>query len=290
MRKLVIIIIAALLYTNLYAAQSTITEADGYACMGDDKSRKQAEQEAMTNAKRKAVEFALTYIKSETHIKDAQLEKDLVSAYANASVKIIQEIEKNWYKDQMSGDCFKVKIKAEVIPDEEAIKNITKNKDVADDPSAPLNVRLWTGKKEYKKGEKVKIFLKGNKPFFGRVVYKDVNGNMAQLLPNNYRTNNYFNGGTVYEIPSGEDKFELEVTPPFGEEDIALYASTSQLGDIELNNSNGIYEVKTKADDVGMQTRGVTIMQRISITGPGGAKKPEAAEFSETNIIVNTGK
>ena len=34
----------------LYAAQSTITEAEGYSCMGIDKSRKQTEQEAMADA------------------------------------------------------------------------------------------------------------------------------------------------------------------------------------------------------------------------------------------------
>jgi hypothetical protein len=30
-------------FTNIYAMQSTIVEAEGYACMGDDKSRKQTE-------------------------------------------------------------------------------------------------------------------------------------------------------------------------------------------------------------------------------------------------------
>jgi hypothetical protein len=46
------------------AGQSTITDANGYACMGADKSRKQTETEALANAKRAAVENASTYIKS----------------------------------------------------------------------------------------------------------------------------------------------------------------------------------------------------------------------------------
>ncbi|MBT9536801.1 MAG: hypothetical protein IVZ94_01560 [Nitrospirae bacterium] len=29
------------LFSNLYASQSTITESEGYACMGEDKSMKQ---------------------------------------------------------------------------------------------------------------------------------------------------------------------------------------------------------------------------------------------------------
>jgi hypothetical protein len=68
---------------------------------------------------------------SETHIKDFELEKDLVSAYANATVKIIKELENGWYRDAKSGDCFRVKIKVEVIPDEKAMDKVSKRKDVA---------------------------------------------------------------------------------------------------------------------------------------------------------------
>jgi hypothetical protein len=93
----------------VYAAQSTITESEGTACMGDDKSRKQTEQAALTDAKKRAVEFASTYIKSETEVKNFVVEKDLLAAYAHADVKIIQELEKSWYKDASSGDCYKVR-------------------------------------------------------------------------------------------------------------------------------------------------------------------------------------
>jgi hypothetical protein len=81
-------------YSYTYASQSTITEAEGYACMGEDRSRRQTELSALEAAKRNAIEFASTYMTSETHVKDFELEKDLVSAYANATVKIIKELEK----------------------------------------------------------------------------------------------------------------------------------------------------------------------------------------------------
>lgn len=51
----------------LYAAQSSITEAEGYACMGDDKSRKETEQNAVADSKRNAAETVLTHLSSETH-------------------------------------------------------------------------------------------------------------------------------------------------------------------------------------------------------------------------------
>lgn len=269
---------------TFHASQSTITEADGYACMGYDKSKKQTEEEALVNAKRKAVEYASTYIKSETHVKDFRLEKDLIDAYANATVKIIQELEKGWYKDASSGDCFRTKIKAEVIPDDQMMSKVSKEKGVADDPSAPLHITLWTDKKDYKKGEKIKVYVRGNKPFYARIIYKDAGEGMVQVLPNPYRGDNYFNGGVIYAIPSGSDRFELEISPPLGQEDVIVYASTSPLGELSLQSQGGIYRIKTRAADIGEKTRGVKIIMQE------GKKGPSASEFYEDRVVIKTSR
>jgi hypothetical protein len=280
----ILLLINLFIASNLYAAQSSITEAEGTACMGEDRSKKQTEKLAFEDAKRKAVEYTLTYLKSETVVNKYELEKDLIEAYSNAAIKIIQEMEKKWYKDESLGDCMKVKIKAEVIPDEKGMERIAQNKESGDDPSAPLNVKVWTDKKEYKGSEKIKVYIKGNKPFYARVVYKDAGGNMAQLLPNPHRSDNYFNGGTIYEIPSGKDRFELEVSPPFGSENVIVYAGSSQVGDVDVKASGGIYEIKTKAEDVGIQSRGVL----VKVTGK--EQKITPAEFSEVSVVVKTGE
>ena len=105
---------------------------------------------------------------------------------------------------------------------------------------------------------------------------------MVQLLPNPHRSNNYFNGGVIYEIPSGEDRFELEVSPPFGNENIIVYASSSQVGDVDVKASGDVYEVKTKADDVGVQSRSVTVKAK------GKTQKITPAEFSEVSAVIKT--
>ena len=283
-RLFVACLISICMVSTLDASQSAITEADGYACMGYDKSRKQTEEEALTNAKRKAVEYVSTYIKSETRVKDFQLEKDLIDAYANATVKIIQELERGWYKDASLGDCYKIRIKAEVVPDDQAMRRIAKGEGVADDPSAPLYVQVWTDKKEYRQSEKIKVYIKGNKPFYAKVVYKDAKEELVQLLPNPYRKNNYFNGGVIYEIPSGEDRFEAEVTSPFGSESIMLYASTSPLGEVELATMGGVYKIKTTSENLGTHTRGVALKEKSP------DQKMKAAEFSEAEIVLKTAK
>ena len=286
---LLAILMCLLLVKAVYAAQSTITDADGTACMGDDKSKKQTEQAALTDAKKRAVEFASTYIKSETEVKNFVVEKDLLAAYAHAEVKIIQELEKAWYKDASLGDCYKVKIKAEIVPDVKAMEILSKDSQFADDPAAPLKVKAWTDKKDYKEGEKIKVYIKANKPFYARVLYKDAGGETVQLLPNPYRTENYFNGGSVYEIPAGNDKFDLEVGPPFGEENVMVYASTTPLGEIGVETRGAVYQVKTQAQDLGMKTRGVKPVARIE--GNASASKSQAAsEFFEDKVVVKTGK
>jgi hypothetical protein len=105
-----------LFITPIYAAESSIVEAEGNACVKDYNSRKQTEQAALIDAKKRAVEFVSTYIKSEMNVKNFVLEEDILSIYANAEVKTIQELGKTWFKDDTLGDCYKIKIKANIIP------------------------------------------------------------------------------------------------------------------------------------------------------------------------------
>ena len=284
LRSILSLLICIFAVGNAYAIQSTITDADGYACMGDDKSRKQTEQTAMADAKRNAVEYAITYVKSETKVKDLQIEEDMIKAYSNASVKVLGVKENRWYKDERTGDCFKTKIRAEVIPDEQAVKEIVSGILSNDNPGLPLNVRLWTDKEKYQKGDKIKIYIKGNKPFYARVHYRDAKGETLQILPNPYRRENYFNGGVIYEIPSGNDRFELEVSPPFGEERIILYTSTAPLGDISLAKEGGVYQVKTGEKYIGIKTRGVKLKETVDFG------KSQASEFFEERMTIKTGQ
>jgi len=281
-KTFLVLLLSICISSPLYAGQSTIADVEGNACMGDDKSRKQTEQAAMADAKRNAAERAVTYLKSEAQVKDFAVEKDLINAYAQATVKVIQELEKDWVKDAAAGDCYRIKIKAEVVPDEKAMQKAAQAKDFADDPAAPLKVKFWTDKQAYKQGEKVKIYLKGNKPFYARVLYRDVKGETVQLLPNPYRRDAYFNGGTVYEIPSGSDRFDLEVSPPFGEENIVVYGSTAELGSIETRAEGSVYRVTTRTQDMGEKVRG------IMITGKKG--KASTAEFCEETQSIRTSR
>jgi hypothetical protein len=275
--------------TGLYADQvrSIVTEVEGLACMGRDKSVSETETMAMQEAKRKAAEYAATYIKSETEMKDFILEKDLVAAYTRAMIKILQELDKSWFKDPASGQCYRIKIKAEVVPDEGSMKKIA-DKDLSDNPNAPLTVKVYTDKSSYRAGEKIKIFLKGNRPFFANIIYKNADGQLLQLLPNPYRQQNYFQGGAVFEIPSGDDKYDLEVTEPFGTETVTVYASSSQIGDLDIKPQGAVYEVKTKPRDIAVGTRGVKFSVKDTQIKEGGSVPRPAAQFIESSVTITT--
>ncbi|MCJ7615008.1 MAG: hypothetical protein MUO43_00510, partial [Desulfobacterales bacterium] len=76
-----------------FASHSTITIAEGVAAMGDDKSRNKTESAAMTEAKRNAAEQALTYVRSETKVKNFELEDDIMDDYSKASVKVLEILD-----------------------------------------------------------------------------------------------------------------------------------------------------------------------------------------------------
>lgn len=275
-----------------FAASSAVVTADGYACMGVDKSQRQTEQEARADAKRNAVERARTLVKSQTTVKDLQVAEDIVAAYAQAAVTVLEELKDGtgWYDDKSTGRCFKSRIKAEVVPDEKAMNKAAAGKDWTEDPAAPLTVGLWTDRQEYRQGEKVRIFIRGNRPFYARILYRDAEGRTLQLLPNPYRTDNYFRGGVTYEIPEGErDRFALEISPPFGKEELVLHAATAPLGDLDLETTGGVYTVKTRARDLGIKSRGLSIKV---MGGPqaaeGPQKEPAGGIFVEKKAEVKT--
>ncbi len=273
------------------AGQSAIVVAEGYSCLGADKSRRETEKEARAEARRHAVEQAKTLIKSRTKVKDFQVEQDLVEAYAQAQVSVVEELKEGtgWYKDAAVGDCFRYRIKAEVTPDARAMERLAQKGDLADDPAAPLNVRIWTDRKEYRQGDDVRIFLKGNRPFFARILYRDTSGRTIQLLPNPYRQDNYFRGGVIYELPEGDkDRYRLEVSPPFGSEELILHASAVPLGDLELVAAGEVYGVKTRGADIGMKSRGVKLVGGALGVKEAASPAASGAEFVEQKTGITT--
>ncbi|MCK5145221.1 DUF4384 domain-containing protein [bacterium] len=257
--------------------RSTIVEVDGYAFLSEDKTMGQLREEALANAKREALERAQTYIKSFTKVENYQLSYDLIQSQAEGFISILESQDYGVTQDNR----YRYWIKAEVQYNLVLPKEIT-SEALVKEVNGPLTVYVWTARKTYQAGEKMLVYIQGNKDFYARVVYRDVQGNLLQLLPNPHRTANFIEGGKVVQIPGSDDQFDLEVGSPFGIEQIIVYASSAEMGDVSVENiDNVLYSVKDNEKDLGIKTRGVKIVKKSK-------SETSGAEFYEARCEVLT--
>ena len=266
--------------------RSTIQEVDGYAYLSEDKTLAQTRQAALITAKRQALEQARTYISSRTRVENFEITDDVIEGESVGAVTVLEQkdlgIEDN--------NRYHVWIKAEV--EYGLTAPATQRKDQATTPvmaaDGPLTVKVWTSRKHYRDGEEIEIFIQGNRDFYARIVDITSSGDIIQLLPNSYRQQTQFNGGQVYRIPDAEDRFNLKVSPPYGEDQIVVYASDKPLGEVALEPSGGgLNAYRGSRASLDVSTRG------IQVTGaPGGAgltDGPSGAEFYEGVWKITSG-
>ena len=260
--------------------RSNIVEVDGYAQLSEEKSIRDIRYEAFANARRQALETAETRIKSQTRVENYQLQYDLIESGAEGVVKVLEQkdfgIENN--------SRYHVWIRAEVTYVLRPAAESTKQK-VLMSPDAPLTVKIWTQKKNYRHGEYITIYMEGNRDFYARIVNTSSDGKVIQLLPNGYRQTHHFRGGERYQIPGPEDRFELKVTPPYGQERIVVYASETPMGEIAMAPlGSGLYEYQGSNDDLAFRVRSIQPVARLS-----GNMTSGSTGFYEASWVVETG-
>lgn len=257
--------------------RSSIHTVDGYAYLSENMTLAQTRAAAFANAKRQALESAKTYIKSKTKVKDFQVEYDMIWSGAEGAVTVLEQ------KDHgvEGNNRYHVWIKAEVVYDIKP-KKPEAHQEAIMDSDAPLTVKVWTDKKHYKMGENIRIFVQGNCDFYARIVDITSGGEIIQLLPNDYRRINLFRGGKVYTIPDKEDRFELKVAPPYGEDRLVVYASEVPLGEVATNSiGQGLRQYRGLQKNLAAATRGINIV--------GSGTDPDSgAEFYEATWTVTT--
>lgn len=273
MKSNIIILSLVLLggYISLHgqSIQSAIVEADGYAYLSEDKTIREIRNEALVNAKRNALEKAQTHIQSYTKSENFILIGDLIVSSAEGDVKIIDSKD-NGIDEQ---NRYHYWIEAEISYDLESKQDLLK------EDYKPLTIEVWSNKNNYVENDNLIFFLKGNKDFYANILYEDAIGNVVQIMPNQYDKNNYFLSNKTYTIPSVNDPFKLTISEPFGIEKINIYASTNQLGDVQVAPvDKNFYKITETQQAYAQQTRGIKVE----------SSKP--AEFFETSISIDTKK
>ena len=258
--------------------RSCIQSVDGYAVLSENMTIAETRTAAFANAKRQAVESAQTYIQSKTKVVDFELKSDKITATTEGAVTVLEQKDHGIENNAR----YHVWIKAEV---EFSLKSDAAARNDSDmDQDALLTVKVWTSKKMYADGESIEIYVRGNRDFYARIVDMTSNGDIIQLLPNSYRKTNFFKAGTIYKIPDSDDRFDLTVGPPYGQDQIIVYASEVPLGHVALEQvNNGLHRYRGSKKELAVQTRG------ISVVGSDQGL-PEGAEFYEASWALTTGK
>lgn len=256
--------------------RSAITEAHGYAFLSEDKTIREIREEAIVNAKRNAMERAETYIKSFTAVENFQMTYDLIQTGSEGVVKVLETKDHGITTDNRYHYWIKAEVEYDLsLPRMEATENLMAEK------KAPLTIKVWTEKREFQNGDKIKIFFQGNKDFYARIVYETADGELIQVLPNQHRKNNLFSAGKVWQVPDENDTFELVVDPPFGNEQVILFASSADMGNASVESFGAdLFTIQGTLDEYASQTRGLKIQEQ-----PDGSS---GAEFYEANCKILT--
>ena len=259
--------------------RSCIQTVDGYAYLSEDMTLAETRASAYANAKRQALEAAMTYIQSKTKVENFQLEYDLITSDAEGSVTILEQKDHGVEEDGRYHVWIKAEVSYNLRPNKEgAVQTSIMNED------APLTVKVWTNKKHYRRAETIEVFVQGNRDFYARIVDITPGGQIIQILPNKHRMNNYFEGGKIYSIPGEEDRFDLQVMPPYGEDHIVVYASEVPLGEVAMDSfGQGLSLYRGQQDELALASRGISVVGLTS-------REDRGAEFYEASWIVTTSR
>ncbi len=292
--------------------RSCIQAVDGFAYLSENMTLAETRSAAFANAKRQALESARTYIHAKTQVTNAVVDYDTVFADSQGSVTVLEQkdhgIEDNnryhvWVKAEVE---YSLKPKTGKAEPAAAPGNKEQKATPAamqfKGPNAPLSVKVWTPKQTYRQGEKIEVFIQGNRDFYAKIVDVTSSGDIIQLLPNSFRKTNFFKANEIYKIPNKEDQFDLTVAPPFGEDKIIAYVSELPLGEAPLEPvGKGLNQYRGTEKDLGIQTRGIQLTAKKAPAAdrqstPEKEKRVEAkqspqtdsAEFLETSWVVRT--
>jgi hypothetical protein len=216
--------------------RSIVVAVVGVYHFGEDDTLAGARERAYQDALERACDIAGLKLRSEALVQNELLKYSLLKTESGCKQKVIERKDPELTELKL-GLPARVEVKVEVLYallDQQDRPASPKN--LVNIPEAPLTINVWTEKRRYRQGEQVVILVRGNKPFYGRVLSINPQGTKFLLLPNEFRTDNFFEGGKIYQIPDEDqgDRFDFTVgEPPHGRERIVVFASSVPQGDLQ---------------------------------------------------------
>jgi hypothetical protein len=285
MHRLIVFILIALFTTigKLHAETTIFPEFDsnkevrsiigqgiGHAFVGSKTSEEQGWKKALKAARNQVLRQTKKSLRQRISDSNPNLSSEIEPVGPGEILRILKEKRLGISKKGKTR-TFKVQIVAELHY--RLVDNLT-SKQLLTDPSLPLTVRIWTDKRVYHKGSKIVFYLQGNRDFYARVFDVAVDGTTIQLLPNEFRPAERFEGGKLYSLPDpgmGDD-FDFDVEPPLGNEDVILYASEAPLGNVLFKEYIGgmFGRVEGSLSDLSSSLKNLTPNQKLDSDNKSG--------------------
>jgi len=103
----------------------------------------------------------------------------------------------------------------------------------------------------YMEGEKISYFVNIDKSAFILLISEDAESNLIQILPNKYSKSNYYQAGSILEIPADQDPFEFIIGAPFGVETVWAFASNKKFPEfVGIQDAHGFKVIEQPLLDV----------------------------------------
>lgn len=95
--------------------------------------------------------------------------------------------------------------------------------------TADFNISVWTDRKVYRIGDTATVYLRSNRDCYVTLLNVRSNGEIWELFPNRYNTDNFIRANVTYTIPSNDDNFRLKIVYPPGREYIKAIATSIRI-------------------------------------------------------------
>ena len=132
-----------------------------------------------------------------------------------------------------------------------------------------VELELLGSRTEFVEGEKLQYRIRSERDCYVALLCYQVDGTTVVLFPNLWNSDSYIRGGRDYLVPDANSGFEIEVSPPFGEDRVELIACTGRsafhrmLGGYATVTTRGMpFSIVSKSEVDEAVTRGMKVVPR----------------------------
>lgn len=114
--------------------------------------------------------------------------------------------------------------------------------DIPEPPRNGLPLKVWTERGDgglFVEGERLTAYITTESDGYLRLLYRQVDGSVIQIFPNQLSGDERVSAGQVYSIPDVDDGFDYVVQPPFGVEYLIAVAGATPFPRLPGREING---------------------------------------------------